>query len=347
MPKISREELVELYANQKLSLLEIARQYGYANESCVAYIRDSYGMPPRSRGEIKKGKHCSPSTEFRKGLVPWNKGLTKDNDSRLAACSEMMPLRQSRQSLSGKHRKNISRALKGGTHKDTKYRLTKQQYDKLYYQEKMSLAEIASTLGCSASVVRYWLEKHGIPTRDNSTAGKLTFSKNPPSSRHRHSKELYERLYCQERLSCATIARQLGSNPETVRYWLEKYNIPRRNNIQASRIKPTEPELRLTEIIERHDLPFEYVGDGKVILEGLCPDFINVNGEKQVIEVFGDYWHTGAVKNWRQFEGGRIHHYAKFGFKTLILWENELENERAVVKKIKKFNQSLKGCSNG
>ena len=151
------------------------------------------------------------------------------------------------------------------------------------------------------------------------------------------SREFYQNLYRKQGLSLSSIARRLDCGVGTIHYYMKKYNISRRNLVEAVRRKPTEPERRLIEIMERHDLPFKYVGNGKVILGGFCPDFINVNGEKQVIEVFGDYWHTGAVKNWNQLEGGRIHHYAKFGFKTLILWENELTNEEKVIKKIKQL----------
>ncbi|GAI42301.1 unnamed protein product, partial [marine sediment metagenome] len=107
--------------------------------------------------------------------------------------------------------------------------------------------------------------------------------------------------------------------------------------------KPTAPERKLIKILGEHNLPYRYVGNGAVWFEGYNPDFINTNGVKGIIEVFGDYWHTGAVKNWKQLEGGRINHFAKFGFKTLILWENELENEKAVVKKIKVFTKGLVG----
>lgn len=39
------------------------------------------GLTPPFKG--KKGIHLSPKTEFKKGLVPWNKGLSKKNDKRL------------------------------------------------------------------------------------------------------------------------------------------------------------------------------------------------------------------------------------------------------------------------
>lgn len=156
-------------------------------------------------------------------------------------------------------------------------------------------------------------------------------------ARYAYNKEFYENLYYKEGLSLGTIARKIGCDVGTVVYYFKKYGIPRRNRTEAVRRKPTEPERKLSEIMERYNLPFKYVGNGKVIIDKLCPDFINTDGNKQIVELFGDYWHTGAVKRWGQFEGGRIYHYAKFGFETLIIWENELSNESKVARKIKQF----------
>lgn len=276
--RISKEELTELYVNQKLPLLEIARRYGYANESCIAYIRDKYEIPARPQGEIKKGKHYSHPTEFKKGhryspetefkkgedhSPRWNKGLTKETDHRILAQSQ-----------------KVGKKLKGGTHQDAQYAFGKEFYEELYWTEGLSLQAIADKLGCDLS---------------------------------------------------------------TVYHYFKKYEISRRKAFEAQRRKPTAPELRLKALIERHDLPYRYVGNGAVWFEGYNPDFINVNGSKGIIELFGDYWHTTKIKKWRETEGGKEYHFAKFGFKTLILWENELENEKAVVKKIKVFTKGLVG----
>jgi len=154
--------------------------------------------------------------------------------------------------------------------------------------------------------------------------------------------EFYHNLYWAEGLSLQAIADRLGCTIATVYYYFKKYQIPRRKGFEAVKRKPTAPELKLKNMIERHNLPYQYVGNGAVWFEGYNPDFINVNGAKGIIELFGDYWHTTKIKHWRETEGGKHYHFAKFGFKTLILWENELENEKVVVRKIKRFTNSLK-----
>lgn len=97
--------------------------------------------------------------------------------------------------------------------------------------------------------------------------------------------------------------------------------------------RPTALEEAVLNLVEKHCLPFRYVGNGDVIIGGRNPDFINVNGKKQVIEVFGNYWHD-------LFDvARRTEHYGQYGFQTLIIWEDELENPDQVLAKIKAFER--------
>lgn len=54
----------------------------------------------------------------------------------------------------------------------------------LYVLKKLSLREVAKELGCSASVIRYWMNKYNIPRRSKSAA--LKGDKNPMCGR-KHS----------------------------------------------------------------------------------------------------------------------------------------------------------------
>jgi len=89
--------------------------------------------------------------------------------------------------------------------------------------------------------------------------------------------------------------------------------------------KPTEPERKLMGIIEREGLPFKYVGDGGVWINGLNPDFIDSDGSKRLIEVFGEYFHSGDGIPYRRTEEGRKEAFSEFGFDTLVLWDYEIE----------------------
>ena len=101
--------------------------------------------------------------------------------------------------------------------------------------------------------------------------------------------------------------------------------------LEAQKRRPTDIERILIEIIKQNDLPFDYVGDGKVWIGSKCPDFFDKDG-KRIIEAFGVFWHTkDQVKPLK-------HHYKKYGYSTLILWGDEIHNRPVkTLSKIKNF----------
>ncbi len=107
--------------------------------------------------------------------------------------------------------------------------------------------------------------------------------------------------------------------------------------------RPTHPEQILLDIIEKYNLPFKYTGDGSFIIQGFNPDFVNSNGTKVVIEIFGDYWHGKASRTWKETELGRIMAFNSFGFHCIIFWERELNTlpQQAIVERIKRETRRL------
>ncbi len=92
---------------------------------------------------------------------------------------------------------------------------------------------------------------------------------------------------------------------------------------------PNNLECRILSILDNnYHKEWKYVGNGDVIIGGLNPDFININGKKLIIEVFGDYWHSSKNKKLRyvRTENGRIAIFSKYGYRTLVLWENKIKN---------------------
>ena len=116
-----------------------------------------------------------------------------------------------------------------------------------------------------------------------------------------------------------------------------------RKMMLAMNIKPNGPERKLDNILSKNwPNEWKYVGDGQVSFDGLCPDFINCNSKKLIIELFGDYWHSPEMSdNWRRSELGRIMVFSQFGYKTLVIWERELRDESRVVLKIKQFERPI------
>ncbi len=102
--------------------------------------------------------------------------------------------------------------------------------------------------------------------------------------------------------------------------------------------RPTKPEKLLGEIIETIcPNQYKYTGNGEMRIGYLNPDYTNVNGQKKVIEAYGDYWHRGENPQ------VRIDIFRKYGFDCLIVWEYEIKKEpEKVTQKVLQFNEARK-----
>jgi len=98
-------------------------------------------------------------------------------------------------------------------------------------------------------------------------------------------------------------------------------------------------EQQAIRLFEDYKIPFDFVGDGKLIVGSKNPDFIYRNNGKKIIEIYSDYWHRKDIcKYWHQTEEGAILYYEVFGYNCLVIWEKELkEDPKKVVSKIRKF----------
>jgi len=118
-------------------------------------------------------------------------------------------------------------------------------------------------------------------------------------------------------------------------YWADEdwANRQRKLQFEGMQLKPNKPETALLELLnEYYPSEWEYVGDGKIVIERLTPDFINTNGQKLIIEMFGDYWHGKGQKPNSISSEKRIQKYAKYGYRTLIIWETDITRNKDKVK---------------
>jgi len=144
--------------------------------------------------------------------------------------------------------------------------------------------------------------------------------------------------------------RKMSEN--SARYWLGKHpSEETRSKISlalkgkkhsAEHIKkilhrriPTSLEDEFQKIIDKYNLPYKYVGDGKFFIERYNPDFINTNHEKIAIEVYARYYklrnHESSIEEWKN---KRQKVFNKYGWK--IIFFNEIEvNEKYILEKIK------------
>ena len=226
----------------------------------------------------------------------------------------------------------------------------------LYTTQSMSILNIARMKGVGYKAVRNALLREGAVLRARNTAGLRQLSdetkekirmtkvgdKNPnwkAKSVTDHTKDLIRKIHTGRKHSTKTkrqmsrtrIERKLSvgnRNPmrreECVRKWIKSNNI-----------SPNKQELKLFGIIESI-VPGKYAINtrGEVaIIDGAIPDFVSTTADKDVIELFGDYWHKG------EDERIRIKRFDVFGYRTIVVWEKELADVEKLKQKIIEFER--------
>ena len=128
------------------------------------------------------------------------------------------------------------------------------------------------------------------------------------------------------KLKMSKAQKRLWANP----VWHKKQQSKMARGARLAR--PNKAECQLLELLETFQPgDWKYVGDGSLVIAGKNPDFVNVNGKKLIIELFGDYWHRNDSPKKRAAV------FNPFGFRTLVVWEKELQNSFELTNKIKKF----------
>ena len=245
---------------------------------------------------------------FKKNNIPWNKGLDKEKDGRVKKYSiSLLGNTNGRgnkgRKFSEKTKEKISKAHKG------KHHSPKTEFKK---------GLIPWCKGKKNCFSKEALEKIIKNHADFS-------GENHPFFGKKHSLKVKEKM---------SISAKKNWNKKIYRERMLKLLF------SSWAILPNKPEKKLISIIKRHNLPYKYVGNGALTINGFCPDFINCNGEKKIIEFFGEYWHNtrGNIK-YHQTEKGRKAIFAEYGFKTLIIWESELNtlSEKEILRKISEW----------
>lgn len=95
---------------------------------------------------------------------------------------------------------------------------------------------------------------------------------------------------------------------------------------------PNNEEKFLIDFFNEHKFPYRFVGDGKVIIEGRNPDFINCNGQKRIIEFFGEHWHDP------EDEGIKREIYTRYGYEMLAIWGKDIRDYEKLLNMINEFD---------
>ena len=94
----------------------------------------------------------------------------------------------------------------------------------------------------------------------------------------------------------------------------------------------TKPKMIFEQICKNNNLPFKYTGNGSFWIGKLNPDFIECNGKRIVVEIFGDYWHSPLLnQNMKECSAleYRKRYYKKYKWDSIFIWESDLKREDA------------------
>lgn len=124
----------------------------------------------------------------------------------------------------------------------------------------------------------------------------------------------------------------------------ENYEKRRKNGFGIVSPKPNNSEQKLIELIK--ESKFEFTGNKPIRIEGFNPDFVHKE-KRKIIELYGCYWHNCKTckrlrKNHRNpliesRDEYRMNCFKEAGYETLTIWEHELKDELAIIKKVWNF----------
>ena len=190
-----------------------------------------------------------------------------------------------------------------------------------YWGESLSYSKISEEIGCCPQTVSNALSSSNISVRTRSEAEKGR--KLTEEHKRKISKANKGKKRTEEAREKVRKARQGKHHTEATKQKIR----------EARKHQPThhtKPELIFEEICKKHNLPFKYTGNGDFWIENINPDFVDVNGKKIAVEVFGDYWHSPLLQ-WDLREDRTLDYrkkiLKKYGWKLIVFWESDLKRK--------------------
>lgn len=351
---LSHGILEKLYSQKGLTQNEIAKLYGFAQSSIYNWMK-LYNIPARKHKQIKTP--LIEKTILENFYLKEKMNLTKlglkfgvhATTIRKWLKKYDMPLRSPSEALKGRKSANKLPPF-----------TSKSNLTHLYLEKKLSSYKIATLFNVSPNTILRLMKsynikaripselKHSLESRKKmSQTQKLLFkngelipwNKGKPYLKLR---EYYkDSVFKERRRKAISVPKspQAGKNISMAQKRLWKNPEFAKKKMQSFQRRPTKPERKLIKIVNDNKLPLKYVGDGKIIIHSLCPDFIGTNNEKKIVELFGDYWHNPEKRNLKPYQTswGRTAIFKRYGYDALIVWEHELNDSVKVTQKINAF----------
>lgn len=292
---IEKDELYDSYINKNMSIFKIAKLYN-CHFSTIGKQLKKLGIP--------KNKNIIKLTWAKFKETPQYQ-IWRDKQSKIHKL-----IVTPKQKVNLIHFKKGQKMPEEWIHR--KYNISKQELADLYIYKRMTSSQIAKIIGCSKSNILRLLVKFDIP-------------------RFPENKKLYQ--FKKGAIVPDYVRAIVSANNRKLWQTKEYREKVIRNSLKALRKRPTSIEKEMIEIIQRHNLPYKYTGDGSFILGRKNPDFVNVNGEKIIIEVANSFHHP------KDYEQKRRDYFANYGWKTLVFNANNYNkfilSEDEIVNKIK------------
>lgn len=137
-----------------------------------------------------------------------------------------------------------------------------------------------------------------------------------------------------------------NKDPEFTKYRLRNWVCPKNfGGVHPRKSSPTSLEQKLITVIKDNKLVYDFVGNGQITIGRLNPDFINTDGKKILIEIYGEPWHTDQVWPLRRnsVANPKVREiiYGRYGFRTLSFWGEELRKIKSqeIVSRILAFEK--------
>jgi len=308
----------EYFSDKKVNTYVLAKKWNCSNVTISNIIK-------------KNGYKLRNSSECHKGQKAWNIGLTKETDERVRRGSDKLK----GQKRSEEQRNNLSISCMGrkAWNKD----LTKETDERV---KKVSNSTKGKKHNPMLNVTKEKISK---------TLTGRKFSEETKQKKHKFSKEqeveICNEYFSEEKPSTTTLAQKWSCGNATITsvvkrngYVLRTYKEIGAQNIKKYKgpFKDTKPELKMKEILNELNIPFEH----QYRLKGYSFDFY-ISNSNILVEVDGDYWHGNPKKfsklNERQKEIKQRdfikNKVAKdSGFVLLRFWEDDILNNAEEVK---------------
>jgi hypothetical protein len=261
----------------------------------------------KSKQTILKNK------ENGKKYTAWNKGLTKETDERVAKYTKTNSISKLGKKLSEEHKKAISSALK------------------FHYKIEAIIHPKVKKIKTKNVVVPWNKGLTKFTDIRVANVGKINSKKLKEKYGSGEIKHWAKGLTKENNTSLRIGGKKRSGN----NHWMSKKPLPADFTKKSlHRNFMSSLEIKMNEIIIKYNLPYKFVGNGEFLIENKCPDFLNINGEKKIIEVYctkhKEMFKNEGCKIWKK---KRRELFKKYGYKTIFFNELEL-NEETILKKI-------------